>query len=153
MKQIIDTLNEMSFELPSGFELSNERYKLPNGQGFKNKANYISPEGGVISLFEIHRDPDEFFEYYDKLTSDYDKIQENTSLLEKCNLKIGEFLFPTYILKCFEQKIFFIVQVFVNCGDCLGCFMINTTSFTKVSKEIKSNPLLSQLVKILRSIE
>ncbi len=153
MKQIIDTLNEMSFDLPSGFIVSNEKYKLPNGQGFKNKANYISKEGGVISLFEIQRDPEEFFEYYDKLTADYDKIKENYSLLEKNNLKVGDFIFPTYVIRCFEEKLFFIVQVFVNCGDCLGCFMLNAPAFTSVAKEVKSNALFAQLVKILRTIE
>ncbi len=153
MKQIIKELNEMSFLLPSGFVASKERYNLPNGQGLNNLSNYISPEGGVISLFEARRDPDEFFTYYDRLTENYANLGNSYSLQEKCNLKVGEFVFPTYVIKCAGEKLFFIIQVFVNCGDCVGCFMLNATSFTKVSSEIKSNKLFSQLVKILRTIE
>lgn len=143
----------MSFDLPAGFIVSKEKYKLPNGQGFKNKANYVSSEGGVISLFEVHRDPDEFFTFYDKLNDDIANITDGFSLQEKCKLSVGEFIFPTYVIKCAGEKLFFTVQVFVNCGDCLACFMINLPSFTTCAKELKSNKLFSQLIKLLRSVE
>ena len=59
----IRSLNNLMFLLPSGYVKSDDKYNLGNGQGFINCENYFG-ENGVISLFEIHRDPDEFFEYY-----------------------------------------------------------------------------------------
>ena len=41
MKRTILTLNEMSFDLPEGWALSQDKYKLANGQGFINKENYL----------------------------------------------------------------------------------------------------------------
>ena len=67
MKRIILSLNEMSFELPKGWSLTKDKYNLSNGQGFLNKENYLSESGKVISFFEVHRDPDEFFDSYQKL--------------------------------------------------------------------------------------
>ena len=55
MRRIILSLNEMSFELPKGWAVTKDKYKLSNGQGFINKENYLSESGRVISLFEIHR--------------------------------------------------------------------------------------------------
>ena len=76
MKRIIETLNEMSFDLPEGWEVAQDRYNLSNGQGFINRENYLSRDGKVISLFELHRDPDEFFEYYQKLVESYSKVSD-----------------------------------------------------------------------------
>ena len=41
MKRVFDTLNDMSFVLPKDYKLTEDKYNLPNGQGFINKENYL----------------------------------------------------------------------------------------------------------------
>lgn len=154
MKRIVKTLNEMSFDLPEGWSVTADRYKLMNGQGFINRENYLSKEGKVISLFEIHRDPDEFFEYYQKLVESYSKVTDMYELEKQFTLKFGDFEFPTYIIKGFRDNLIYILQVFVNCGDRVGCFMINIDKVCDSPKDIiKQNPTFESLVKILRTVE
>ena len=154
MRRVIDTLNEMSFELPSDFAVTEDKYSLMNGQGFINKENYLSKYGQVISLFEIHRDPDEFFEYYSTLVENYKTITDKFELEKIINLKIGEFAFPMYVIKGFRDKLIYIIQVFINCGDCVGCFMITTNKFTSdIKKLAQESPLFNSLIKILRTVE
>ena len=154
MKRIIKTLNEMSFVLPEGWEVTEDKYKLSNGQGFINRENYLSKSGKVISLFELHREPDEFFEYYQKLVEGYSKVTDMYELEKQFTLKFGDFEFPTYIIKGFRESLIHILQVFVNCGDRLGCFIINIDKVSDDPKEmIKNNETFSALVKILRTVE
>jgi len=99
MRRIILSLNEMSFELPKGWHVTKDRYKLSNGQGFINKENYLSESGRVISLFEIHREPDEFFESYQKLLDDYAHVTDSFTLEKQFTLRFNDFEFPAYIIK------------------------------------------------------
>lgn len=153
MKRIIETLNEMSFDLPEGWEVAQDRYNLSNGQGFINRENYLSRDGKVISLFELHRDPDEFFEYYQKLVESYSKVSDMYELEKQFTLRFGEFEFPTYIIKGFRDKLIHVVQVFINCGDRLACFIINVDKVGDPKEMIKENPTFAALVKILRTVE
>ena len=154
MKRVIETLNEMSFQLPEGWSVVEDRYKLSNGQGFINRENYLSKKGQVISLFELHREPNEFFEYYQKLVECYSKKTDMYELEKQFNLKFGEYEFPTYITKGFREKLIHVVQVFVNCGDRLGCFMITIDKISDDVKDIiKQNEVFGELVKILRTVE
>ena len=141
MRRVIDTLNEMSFELPEGYSVSKDKYNLVNGQGFINKENYLSKDGQVISLFEVHRDPDEFFEYY-------------TALVKFVRLNIKDFSFPMYVIKGYNDKLIYNLQVFINCGDCLGCFMITLTRFNSDIKQLaQESKLFKDLIDILRTVE
>ena len=154
MKRVIDDLNEMSFILPDGWEVSTDKYNLTNGQGFLNCENYISPEGRVVSLFEIQRDPDEFFEYYQSLTESYDEAKDSLSLAKQFAISVNEFNFPVYVLKCNQGETFFIVQIFINCGDCLACFMFNIENFDEDKKALlNKNAIFKQVGQILRTIE
>lgn len=154
MKRIIKTLNEMSFDLPEGWDVTSDQYRLTNGQGFINRENYLSKTGKVISLFELHRDPDEFFEYYQKLVESYNNVTDMYELENQFTLKIGEFEFPCYIIKGFRDKLIHVLQVFVNCGDRLGCFIANIEKVSQNPKEmIRENEVFSALVKILRTVE
>lgn len=154
MKRIISTLNEMSFDLPQGWSVTADRYNLSNGQGFINRENYLSKSGKVISLFEIHRDPDEFFEYYQTLLEDYSKVTDMYELEKQFTLKFNDFEFPAYIIKGFRDTLIRTLQVFVNCGDCLGCFMITLDCFDDNIKEmISKNETFLALTKILRTVE
>lgn len=154
MRRVIDTLNEMSFELPSDFAVTEDKYSLMNGQGFINKENYLSKDGKVISLFEIHRDPEDFFEYYTTLVENYKNITDKFELEKILSLKFGEFNFPMYVIKGFRDKLIYVVQVFINCGDCLGCLMIVTNKFNSdVKKFAQEDPLFNSLIKILRTVE
>lgn len=153
MRRVIETLNEMSFDLPDGFFLTSDKYSLDNGQGFINTENYLSESAGVISLFEVHRDPDEFFVYYDSLVKDLTKVTGKSELKEQLKLRVGDFVFPTYVIRGFSGKVIYTVQVFVNCGDCLGCFMISLDDYKNFKTTMKESPLLSALVKLLRSVE
>ena len=154
MKRVIKTLNEMSFDLPEGWQVTSDQYKLSNGQGFINRENYLSKTGKVISLFELHRDPEEFFEYYQKLVENYNKVTDMYELEKQFTLKIGEFDFPVYIIKGFRQKLIYVLQAFVNCGDRLGCFIINIDKVSENPKDmIKQNEVFAELVKILRTVE
>ena len=154
MKRIIDTLNEMSFDLPDGWQVTSDKYNIANGQGFLNKENYLSDDGRVISFFEIHRDPDDFFESYNSLTAKYNKLSDRFELEKQFSMKIGDFNFPVYVIKGYHEKLIYIVQVFINCGDCLGCFMITLTHFDdNIKKVIAESPLFSDLIKILRTVE
>ncbi len=153
MKRVIQTLNEMSFVLPEGWQLTQDVYSLPNGQGMTNKENYLSVKGEVISLFEVHREPDEFFEYYDNFMKKIELLSQKYTLASKSKMKLGEFIFPTYILKDLENK-FYTMQVFVNCGDCLACFMIKLEEYQEnINDLIKRNHILSELVKLLRTVQ
>ena len=154
MRRVIDTLNEMSFELPEGYSVSKDKYNLVNGQGFINKENYLSKDGQVISLFEVHRDPDEFFEYYTALVENYKNITDKFELVKFVRLNIKDFSFPMYVIKGYNDKLIYNLQVFINCGDCLGCFMITTNKFTSdIKKLAQESPLFNSLIKILRTVE
>ena len=93
MRRVIETLNEMSFLLPEGYEVTKDRYDIVNGQGFINRENYLSKEGRVISLFEIHRDPDEFFDYYQSLVESYKKVTDKFELACQFNVKLNDFIY------------------------------------------------------------
>lgn len=153
MRRTIESLNEMSFDLPEDFSLTTDKYSLENGQGFINTENYLSQTAGVISLFEVHRDPEEFFVYYDSLMKDLTKVTGKSELKEQLKLKVGDFVFPTYVIKGFSGKVIYTIQIFVNCGDCLACFMITLDHYKNFKTTMKESPLLSALVKLLRSVE
>ena len=154
MRRVIDTLNSMSFELPKGYKVTADKYDLVNGQGFINKENYLSEDGRVISFFEIHRDPSEFLQSYQALTERYKTVTDKFELAGQFNVKLGEFVFPIYIIKGYHDKLIYTVQAFVNCGDCLGCFMACIGSFDDDIKAlIKKEPLLADIIKILRTVE
>ena len=154
MHRVIDTLNEMSFDLPEGWNVTTDKYNLMNGQGFINKENYLSNYGKVISLFEIHRDPDEFFENYQSLLEKYDKVSDKFQFENQFMIKLGEFNFPMFVIKGYNEKLIYNVQVFINCGDCLGCFMITLDKIDDDLKKLASiSPLFNDLIKILRSVQ
>lgn len=154
MERIIENLNEMSFSLPQGWLVSQDKYKLVNGQGFINNENYISPESKVVSLFEIQRDPDEFFEYYQSLVENYNAKQDALELAMQFSVAVNGFSFPVYVLKGTKEPIIYIVQIFINCGDCLGCFMFNIDKFFEDKKELMSrNKIFKEVSEILRTIE
>ncbi len=153
MKRIIESLNEMSFTLPEGWSLTKDVYSLPNGQGMTNKENYLSSIGEVISLFEVHRDPDDFFDYYDNFTSKLELLSQKYILAGKTKLKLGEFIFPIYVIKDLDNK-FLTMQVFVNCGNCLGCFMIKLDKYSEnINDTISKNHILGELIKLLRTVQ
>ncbi len=153
MKRVIDTLNEMSFELPEDYEVTQDKYDLINGQGFINKENYLSKDGKVISFFEIHREPDEFLENYLALTERYKKVTDKYELVNKFNIKLNEFIFPVFVIKGYHDRLIYNIHVFINCGDCLGCFMIILKSYDEDTKALmKKEPLFADLIKILRTV-
>ncbi len=154
MKRTIMTLNEMSFELPEGWYLTSDKYKLSNGQGFINKENYLSKSGRVISLFEVHRDPDEFFEAYQSLLDEYSQFTDSYILEKQFTLRFNDFEFPAYIIKGFNDRIIYTLQVFVNCGDCLACFMLTINSYSPNLKELVArDEAVRALTQILRTVE
>lgn len=154
MKRVIKSLNNMSFNLPEGWDVSKDMYNITNGQGFINKENYLSKNGKVISLFAIFRDPDEFFENYQSLVENYSVTTDEFMLEKELSLKFGEFSFPVYIIKGLRENVIYTAQVFVNCGDCLGCFMFTLDQIADNSKElISKNQTFSALTDILRTIE
>ena len=153
MKRIIKSLNSMSFSLPEGWDVVSDKYNIMNGQGFINTENYLSQSGKVISLFEIHRAPDEFFEYYQNLVESFSE-KDQVVLEREFSLKFGEYTFPTYILKGTKEPLIYIVQTFVNCGDKLACFMFNIEAVSENNKKlIAENQHFIDLTKILRTIE
>ena len=154
MKRTINTLNDMSFTLPEGWAVTADRYDLMNGQGFLNKENYLSQNGKVISLFEIHREPNEFFENYQALVKSFNEKNESVIFEREFILKFNGFSFPVFILKGIKQPIIYTVQVFVNCGDKLGCFMLTIDTLSEDNKElIANNEAFLELTKILRTVQ
>ncbi len=153
MERVIESLNEMSFALPEGWQLTNDIYSLPNGQGMTNKENYLSRKGEVISLFEVHRDPDEFFDYYDNFTKKLNLFSHKYILAGKTKIKLGEFIFPSYVIKDLDNNVF-TMQVFVNCGDCLAAFMIKLDKYyDNIKDTISHNHILGELIKLLRTVQ
>ena len=154
MKRTVSSLNDLSFDLPEGWAVTTDQYKLSNGQGFWNRENYLSKSGKVISLFELHREPDEFFEYYQRLVESYNLERDFYALEKQFTLKFGEYEFPVYVIKGVrEEKEFYTLQTYVNCGDRLACFMIMIDKVCENPKEmIKANEAFSALAKILRTI-
>lgn len=152
--EIITELNEMSFSLPKGWHKTKDVYELPNGQGMTNIANYLSDQGEVISLFAVKRDPDEFFESYDRVAKNIDNVTGKYNLIDCPSIKANGFIFPCYIIRGHGEKPLLTVQVFCNCGDCLACFMVNISNFDgSFTEAIKNEHVLSELVKILKTIE
>ncbi|MBP3344705.1 MAG: hypothetical protein J6K97_00685 [Clostridia bacterium] len=154
MKRTIETLNEMSFTLPEGWNVVEDKYRLINGQGFINTENYISENGEVLSLFEIQRDPDEFFESYQSLVEGYKMELDGIELAKQSTLTVNEFEFPVYILEGNKESTIYIAHIFINCGDCLGCFIFQLKNFSSSVKElISKNKIFSDVTKILRTVE
>ena len=154
MKRIIDSLNEMSFTLPQGWEVTTDKYTLLNGQGFINKENYLSQSGKVISLFAIHRNPDEFFQYYDQLVENFDEKVYSVVFEKSFSIKFHEFSFPVYILKGTKEPAMYIAQVFIDCGDKLACFMFNIDKFADNNKDtIFGDETFTAVAQILRTLE
>ena len=154
MRRVIDTLNEISFTLPEGWHLTKDRYNIMNGQGFINKENYLSDDGRVISLFEVHRDPDEFFAGYQNLIKKYNTLTDKFQYQDQFVIKLNGFNFPMYVIKGFSEKVIYNIQVFVNCGDCLACFMITLNKFDEDLKKLsEESTLFNDLIEILRTVE
>lgn len=153
MKRTFKSLNGMSFSLPEGWGVTKDKYNIMNGQGFINKENYLSEDGKVISFFEIYRQPDEFFEYYQGLVESFSPEKDEVVLEREFSLKFGDFSFPTYILKGTKSPIIYIVETFVNCGDKLACFMVTLNSIPDNNKQLFSQYPCSDLAKILRTIQ
>ena len=153
MKRIFETLNNMSFILPDDYSLTNDKYTLPNGQGFINTENYLSNNGDVISFFEIHRQNKDFFDSYDKFCKDYKMISQKFELYRNFKIRLGDYLFPFYIIKGFNQKLVYFVQAFIDCGDCLGCLMFQISNVSENVKEMANkNKIFDDVIKILRSV-
>lgn len=154
MKRVFDTLNQMSFILPQGYHLTNDKYILPNGQGFINRENYLSDDGNVISFFELHRTKDEFFESYNNLCKDAKTLSRKYELEKNFSIRLEDFIFPVYIIKGFDQKLIHVVQIFIDCGDCMGVLMFNIgDSSGEVKQMIANNKIFQDAVKILRSVK
>lgn len=154
MKREFATLNNMSFSLPEGYVVSKDIYNLENGQGFFNTENYISPLGNVISFFEIYQNGEEFISDYKNLTSSFTEKRERLTLVRQFNVKLNGFSFPVFILKGVKDKIIFNVQVFIDCGDRMGCLMFYIDKvFDDDKKTIASNQLFMEVIKILRTVE
>lgn len=154
MKREFATLNNMSFSLPEGYVVSKDVYNLENGQGFFNTENYISPLGNVISFFEIYQNGEEFISDYKNLTSSFTEKRERLTLVRQFNVKLNGFSFPVFILKGVKDKIIFNVQVFIDCGDRMGCLMFYIDKvFDDDKKTIASNQLFMEAIKILRTVE
>ena len=143
----------MSFDLPDNYSLVEDKFRIMNGQGFINTENYLSTEGRVISLFEVHRNAGEFLKYYTSLTQKYNAKLDKVELAKNFTLKVGEFMIPIYVLKGSEGGVYF-VQVFVNCGDAVACFMVDVANFDGTIKTlVEGNPVMKDVVSILRTIQ
>ena len=154
MRQVIAQLNDMSFILPKGWGKTKDVYELPNGQGMTNIENYLSLDGDVISLFAVKRDPDEFFESYDRVAKNLDNVTGKYNLIDCPSIKANGFVFPCYIIRGHGEKPLLTFQAFCNCGDCLACFMVNINEFNgNLTEAINSQRVLGELVKILKTIE
>lgn len=154
MKREFKTLNDMSFSLPEGWVVSSDKYNLENGQGSFNTENYISPNGKVISFFEIYQQGEDFIEGYKKLTSSYTQKRDKVVLERQFNIKLNGFSFPVFVLRGFGDKVIYNVQVFIDCGSKLGCLMFYIDNvYEDDKKTIASSPLFMEAIKILRTVE
>lgn len=154
MKREFSTLNDMTFVLPEGWVVSKDKYSLENGQGFFNTENYISPKGQVISFFEIYQNGEEFIESYKSLTSSFTQKRDKFTLAKQFNIKLNGFSFPVFILKGVQDKVIYNVQVYIDCGDKMGCLMFYIDNvFDDDKQTISSSPLFVDAVKILRTVE
>ena len=154
MKREFKSLSQMSFSLPEGWSVSTDKYFLENGQGFFNEENYISKDGKVISFFAVFQNGEAFIEKYINLTNSY--TEERDGLVKEKNfyIKLNGFSFPVFILKGNKEKEFHMVQVFIDCGEGLGCFMFYIDKLSDNDKEtISSNPVFMDVIKILRTVQ
>lgn len=93
-------------------------------------------------------------EYYTSLAEKYNSVTDRYELINQFALKVNDFNFPVFVIKGYREKLMYLVQVFINCGDCMGCFMIYVDKYdSDVKKLINMNPLMKDLVKILRTVE
>lgn len=154
MKREYASLNNMTFSLPKGWAVSKDKYTLENGQGFFNTENYISKNGKVISFFEIYQNGEEFIENYINLTQSFTEKRDKFVLERQFNVKLNGFSFPVFILKGALDRVIYNVQVFIDCGDKLGCFMFYIDNVYENDKDtISKNPLFMEIIKILRTVE
>lgn len=154
MKREFKSLNNMSFVLPEGWVVSSDKYNLANGQGFFNRENYISPNGGVVSFFEIYQNGEEFLQHYKSLTSKFTQDREGVVLEGQFNIKFNGFSFPVFILKGEKDRVIYNVQVFIDCDDRIGCLMFYIDNLYEDEKTtISSSPLFMDVINILRSVQ
>lgn len=154
MKREFASLNGMSFVLPQGYLVSKDKYNLENGQGFFNKENYISPNGKVLSFFEIYQNGEEFIEGYKNLTNSFTQKKDCVILAKQFDIKLNGFCFPVFILKGTKEQVIYNVQVFIDCDDRMGCLMFYIDNiFDDDKKTISSSELFLDVVKILRTVE
>ena len=154
MNRIFEELNEMSFDLPQGWQVSTDKYNIMNGQGFINIENYITSEDKVVSFFQVQRDPDEFFEHYHNLMLGYDEKKDGIEFVAQFPILVNDFEFPVYFLKATREKPIYIVQIFINCGDCLGCLIFNIDSYDEDKKKLlKNNKIFKEATMLLRTVE
>ena len=154
MNRVFEELNEMSFDLPEGWNVSTDKYNLMNGQGFINIENYITMEGKVVSFFQVQRDPDEFFEHYHNLMLGYDEKKDGLEFVSQFPILVNDFEFPVYFLRATREKVTYIVQIFINCGDCLGCLIFNIDSYDEDKKKLlKNNKVFKEATMLLRTVE
>lgn len=154
MKREFSTLNNMTFSLPKGWVISKDKYSLENGQGFFNTENYISPKNQVLSFFEIYQNGEEFINRYKNLTSSFSEKVDRFILEKQFNIRLNDFSFPVFILKGEQDRVIYNVQVFIDCGDKMGCLMFYIDSICEDDKDtISKNPLFMDVIKILRTVE
>lgn len=153
MKREFDDLNGLEFELPEGWQVTKDVYSLPNGQGMINKENYLSKSGQVLSFFAVYRQPDDFFAYYDNFLEKIAALSQKVALFGRYNIRMGEYVFPIYVLKGLDTE-FYTIQTFINCADCLGCFMATLPHFDgDIKSALKKEKVLSSLIEILRTVQ
>ena len=67
---------------------------------------------------------------------------------------MGDFVFPVYIIKGFDQKLIHVVQIFIDCGDCMGVLMFNIKDSSGDVKEmIANNKVFQDALQLLRSVQ
>lgn len=154
MQRKFEFLNNMSFVLPKDWQVSKDKYTLENGQGFFNVENYISPSSKVVSFFALFQNGEEFIERYKKLTSSYTEKMDAFTLEKQFNIKLNGFSFPVFILNGVKDKNIHNVQVFIDCGKCMGCFMFYIDKVYKDEKQtIAESDLFVDVIQILRTVQ
>ena len=154
MQRTIESLNGLSFILPEGYTVVEEKNIFNGEKTFLHKENYISKEMKVISFFEIHKNPEEFFNSYLAETENYNAETDMSELKQHFNFQVADKSFPAFVIKNLKPNLMYILQVFIDCGDdCLGCFSINMDRWNDdINALANDNKLLGDLVKILGTI-
>ncbi len=132
--------------LPFGWRELNEKYELKNDQGLDFVANVLSSSGNVISVFKAKKGLK--IKTFEMMIEDYGQVTTSLKLKKKFNIKIGEDLYPIYIIA--GQNDILMAQMFIEKDGLFSLVCTLNEGGKNFEEYSKKSPVLNDLVSLIR---